>query len=72
MALDLYFGKTRRSWSRTNQLTRDPLATTASPVADLPDPSETVKKTLNLTLAPGLRIEKHGRGAVVSKKWKWG
>jgi hypothetical protein len=71
MAIDLWFGKTRRSWSRTSQLTSDPLRT-AAPVADLPDPSRTIKKAFSQALAPGIRVKKHGQGAVVSKKWKWG
>ena len=71
MSIDLWFGKTQRTWSRASQLTSDPLTTTA-PIANLPDPSKSVKKTIAQILEPGIRVEKHGRGAVISKKWKWG
>lgn len=63
MAIDLIFGKTKRYWAMPARLVISP-APAPTPVA--PDP------TLTALTRTGIRVEKRGRGAVVSKKWKWG
>jgi hypothetical protein len=68
MAFDIFFGKTRRSWSRSNELTSIP----AMP-AIAATPSKTTD-ALNLVLATDKRVtvRPRGKGAVISTKWKWG
>jgi hypothetical protein len=68
MAFDLFFGKTRRSWSRSQELTSVPSLPAVAPTPTHLDDALSRAIAAN----PGIMVEKHGRGAVVSKKWGWG
>ena len=68
MAFDLLFGKTRRSWSRSSELTSaidiPVLATTPSKAAE----AARLARAFDRSVA----IRPRGEGVVVTKKWKWG
>lgn len=68
MALDLFFGITRRDWSRRSDL---------AIVPTLPNVAQTqssATEALNRAIAlkqQGLAVSPRGKGAVVKKTWKW-
>ena len=66
MALDLLFGKTKRNWGRDLQLTTNPSPAPAplKPYQELASDARTLDRSL--------RVRPSGRGAVVTKSFKWG
>lgn len=66
MALDLFFGKTKRNWGRDLQLTTAP-----SPG---PAPRKPYQELVSdaKSFDSNLRVRPSGRGAVVTKSFKWG
>jgi hypothetical protein len=67
MAFDLIFGKTRRSWSRSQELTTMPSLPAVGPT-----PTKIDDALSRAIAANPLAVEKQGKGAIVSKKWGWG
>lgn len=67
MAYDLLLGKTGRFWAMPDRLVITPAPAPAKTV----DPTREIFAQIKRA-APGLKVEKRDRGAVVSKKWKWG
>jgi hypothetical protein len=69
VAEDLFLGKTRRNWARRDQ---DLLLTTA-PVLN-PAPRKPYQELVSdaKSLDRSLRVRPSGRGAVVTKIFKWG
>ena len=67
MALDLFFGKSKRNWARSQALT------TVPPLNVSPTPTK-IDDALSRAIAanPGIMVENRGKGALVSKKWGWG
>ena len=68
MAVDLFLGKTRRDWARArdHQLTSAPSpgAAPAKPYQELVSEAKALDRSL--------RVRPSGRGAVVTKIFKWG
>jgi len=68
MALDLFFGKSKRNWARSQALT------TVPPLNVSPTPTK-IDDALSRAIAanPGIDMAKpSGKGAIISKKWGWG
>ena len=68
MSFDLLFGTTKRDWSRSRDLITSP---SLPPVA--PTPTR-LDNALSQAIAanPGIVAKPSGKGAIVSKKFKWG
>ena len=68
MAFDLFWGKsTRRDFGRSSSLTIAAVPPTPpSPGLDLARDAARIAEP-----AEGVSVKKQGRGAVVSKKWRW-
>ena len=66
MAVDLLFGKTKRNWGRDLQLTTAPSPGPAprKPYQELVSDAQSLDRSL--------RVRPSGRGAVVTKMFKWG
>jgi hypothetical protein len=68
MALDLFFGKTRRNWSRRSDLAIAP----SLPVVSQTQSNLTDALDRTVALKQGFTASPRGKGAVVKKTWKWG
>lgn len=68
MAIDLFLGKTRRDWARARDLQ---LTSAPSPGAAPRKPYQVLVSEAK-SLDRSLRVRPSGRGALVTKIFKWG
>lgn len=68
MAVDLFLGKTKRDWARARDLQ---LTSTPSPGVAPRKPYQEFASEVK-SLDRSLRVRPSGRGAVVTKIFKWG
>jgi hypothetical protein len=65
MSLDLFFGNTKRNWSRTRELTNLPALPSLVPTPNIVDESR------QAAIATARVVHPRGKGAVVTTTWKW-